>query len=105
MDPTAGGEIDLPAELDVGSVSGFLPRLEQALRGTAITLDGSKLQQLDTAGVQLLCALVRAAEQRGVALAWRAVSPMLVSYVKLLGVDHVLRFDGVRLEGLEWFER
>jgi anti-anti-sigma regulatory factor len=104
VEPIAGTELELPAELDVGSVSGFLPRLEQALRGPAITVDGSKLQHLDTAGVQLLCALVRAAEQRGVALAWRVVSPMLVSYAKLLGVGHVLRFDGVRREGLEWFE-
>jgi anti-anti-sigma regulatory factor len=96
--------IELPAMFDVGVVSEFLARLAPALAGPEIVLDGSKLQRLDTGGVQGLCGRGPAADRRGVTVRWSAVSPMLVSYAGLLGVDRVLRFDGVRREGLEWFE-
>jgi hypothetical protein len=40
--------------------------------------------------------LVLAAEGRGVEVSWLAVSAVLVTYVSLLGVGDVMRFDGVR---------
>ena len=96
--------LELPAALDATGASELLARLVAALRGSEIAIDGSKIQQIDAAGVQLLCALVRAAQRRGVALRWTVVSPMLVTCVRLLGVGDLLRLDGVRQEGVEWFE-
>ena len=94
----------LPAELDIDRVREVRDQLLRALETPAISLDGTQVQRVDTAGVQLLCALVLAAERRGVALTWSAVSPTLVTCVKLLGADSVVRLDGVHQEGLEWFE-
>lgn len=94
----------LPADLDRSAVAELRPRFLEALAGPAITLDGSPVQRADVAGVQLLCALVIAAERRGVALAWSVVSPALVTAVRLLGVERVVRIADVRQDGLEWFE-
>jgi len=94
----------LPVELDIDRVREVQAQLLQALETPAISLDGTPVQRADTAGVQLLCALVIAAQRRGVALTWSAVSPALVTCVQLLGAGSVVRLDGVRQEGLEWFE-
>jgi anti-anti-sigma regulatory factor len=96
--------IVLPVELDLDCVVEVRDQLERALGTPAIRIDGTQVQRVDTAGVQLLCAVVLAAERRGVPLAWTAVSPTLVTCVQRLGVGHVVRLDGVRQEGLEWFE-
>jgi anti-anti-sigma regulatory factor len=96
--------IVLPADLDLTSAAQVHTKFVAALEAGAIRLDGSLVQRADTAGVQLLCALVIAAERRGVVLALTAVSPALVTCVKLLGAQRVIRLDGVRQEGLEWFE-
>ena len=96
--------IVLPVELDVERVEELRDALVRALAAPAIALDGTQVQRIDAAGVQLLCALVLAAERRGVALTWTAVSPTLVTGVALHGVAGVVRLDGVRQEGLEWFE-
>jgi anti-anti-sigma regulatory factor len=79
-------------------------RFLEALGGASITLDGSRVERVDVAGVQLLCALMIAAGQRGVQLGWTAVSPALSTCARLLGVRDMMRLDGVRQEGLEWFD-
>ncbi len=94
----------LPADLDRSAVAELRVRFLEALAEPTITLDGSSVQRADLAGVQLLCALMIAAERRGVALAWRVVSPALVTAVRLLGVESVVRIADVRQDGLEWFD-
>ena len=88
--------IRLPAVLDRASVNELRPRLEHATSGTSIQLDGAYLERVETTGVQLLCALVLAAEGRGVVITWHHVSATLVNYVQLLGIGDVIRFDGGR---------
>jgi anti-anti-sigma regulatory factor len=90
-----GDVIRLPVELDRASVTQLRARVERAGYGTSITFDGSRIRRADSAGVQMLCALVLAAEGRGVTVSWTAVSPVLLTYVSLLGVGGVMRFDGV----------
>ena len=98
-----GDVITLPVELDRASLAGLRARLERAAHGAAVAFDGSRVRRADTAGVQLLCSLVLAAEGRGVMITWLAVSAVLVTYVSLLGVGDVMRFDGLRLETPDWF--
>jgi ABC-type transporter Mla MlaB component len=93
--------IRLPMVLDRANVHELAPRLEQAEPGASIVLDGSYLQRLETPGVQLLCALVLAAEGRGVLVTWIRVSAMLINYVNLLGIGDILRLDGARREARE----
>ena len=85
--------IRLPMVLDRASVQELRPRIEHAAAGTSVVLDGSYLQRVETPGVQLLCALVLAAEGRGVIVTWTRVSAVLINYVNLLGIGDVIRFD------------
>lgn len=88
--------IRLPKVLDRTSVQELRPRIEEAGAGASIVLDGSYLWRIETSGVQLLCALVLAAEGRGVTVTWISVSAMLVNYVNLLGIGEIIRLDGAR---------
>ncbi|HET9626485.1 MAG TPA: STAS domain-containing protein [Kofleriaceae bacterium] len=97
-----GDVITLPVELDRASLAGLRARLERAPYGTCVAFDGSRVRRADTAGVQLLCSLVLAAEGRGVVVTWLAVSAVLVTYVSLLGVGDVMRFEGVRSDNPDW---
>jgi ABC-type transporter Mla MlaB component len=98
-----GEVITLPTELDRASLAGLRARLERLSHGATVTFDGSRVRRADTTGVQLLCALVLAAEGRGVVIRWLAVSAVLVTYVSLLGVGDVMRFDGASPDTPEWF--
>ena len=88
--------------LDRRSVDELRPRIEQAGLGASIVLDGAYLQRVETAGVQLLCALVLGAEGRGVIVSWIGVSMLLVNYVELLGIGDLMRFDGTGQEICEY---
>jgi anti-anti-sigma regulatory factor len=96
--------IVLPADFGVRSAAEIQARFVEALDGKVITLDGSRVERADTAGVQLLCALAIAAAQAGLAISWTAVSPALVTVVQLLGLQSIVQLEGVKQEGLEWFE-
>ena len=97
-----GDVITLPVELDRASLAGLRARLEHATLGASVAFDGSRVRRADTAGVQLLCSLVLAAEGRGVNITWLAVSAVLVTYVSLLGVGDVMRFDVARSDNSGW---
>lgn len=88
-----GHDIVLPVEVDRASVAALRAPFERAPGGTSITLDGSRIERVETAGVQLLCALVLAAEGRGVVVVWTAVPELLVVYVGLLGIGDVIQLE------------
>ena len=96
--------IMLPVELDRFAVGEIRGSLEQAHRGSTIRLDGTLIRRVHTPGVQLLCALVLAAEGRGASVIWTAVPPVLVTYVNLLGIGDVIQFHGRVPQSLEHFE-
>ena len=89
-----GEQIRLPVTLDRQSAGELRARIERLGGGASITIDGTELAHVETTGVQLLCALVLAAEGRGVGVSWRRVPATLVNYVKMLGIGDVLRIDG-----------
>jgi ABC-type transporter Mla MlaB component len=96
--------IMLPSELDRAGVGELRAQIEAMGGGSSITIDGSRIRRVHTPGVQLLCALVLAAEGRGANVAWTAVPPVLVNYVNLLGIGDVLHFHGRIPAALEYFE-
>lgn len=102
--PTNHDAILLPVDLDKPAVADLRARFERARAGSSITLDGSQLRHVHTPGVQLLCALVLAAEGRGATVVWRSVPPILVTYVRLLGIGDVIRFYGRLPEAVDHFE-
>lgn len=94
----------LPVDLDRAGVAELRAGLERASHGSSLLLDGSQIRRVHTPGVQLLCALVLAAEGRGATIEWTAVPPILVTYVKLLGIGDVIRFHGRVPAALDHFE-
>jgi anti-anti-sigma regulatory factor len=88
--------IVLPFTLDAERATMLRARIERAPPGSSLVFDGSRVRYADPAGTQLLCALVLAAEGRGVAVTWTAVSSVFVTYVNLLGFGAVMRFERVR---------
>jgi anti-anti-sigma regulatory factor len=55
-----------------------------------IEIDGSRVEEIDTAILQLLASLWRTAGDRGVACSWRGVSESLRYAANLIGVAGVL---------------
>lgn len=96
--------IILPTELDRTGVGELRAAFESARSGSSIELDGAKIRRIHTPGVQLLCALVLAAEGRGARITWTAVPPTLVTYINLLGIGDVIQFHGPVPPALEYFD-
>jgi ABC-type transporter Mla MlaB component len=94
----------LPAVLDRAGIAELGVQLAQARTGASIRLDGSQIRRVHTPGVQQLCAMVLAAEGRGATVVWTAVPPVLVTYVRLLGISDVLQFHRGIPDPLENFE-
>ena len=57
---------------------------------TAIVVDGSRVERLDAAAMQVLAGFIRAARERGLALSWQTPSPALQQAARLLGLEQHL---------------
>src|SRR5579871_921325 len=83
VDAPAPTTITLPAELSIAHLDSFRENFAATpLLHAKIDIDGSAVERIDTAGVQLLAAVVRA----GASLNWRAASPALVHAATILGL-------------------
>lgn len=76
--------VHIEGELTVFTVHSLKERLLAALgQGEALRIDLSGVSEVDGAGVQLLLATRREAQQRGVALALLAPAPALMAALEL----------------------
>ena len=82
--------IELPADVVRDALPVLQRTLVDALATGDVTLDARALVTIDTAGLQLLCALVRSASARGVAVRWRGVGPRLAGPADALGLRAAL---------------
>ena len=62
-----------------------------------IKIDAGGVKEIDTAGLQLLAALVNQAEAQIQRLTWVGVSPRLKHCVRTLGMDAIFDFDSETL--------
>jgi anti-anti-sigma regulatory factor len=60
--------------------------------GGPIVLDGTAVQEIDTAILQLLASLWRTTRERGTACAWQGTSDALRNTAALIGVAEALHF-------------
>lgn len=60
------------------------------IAATAIVIDGSRIERLDAAAMQVLAGFTRAARQRGLALTWHSPSPVLQQAARVLGFETIL---------------
>lgn len=84
----------LDSILDVSRAQALYRTLDQALGQSApIVMDGSRVERVDTAAVQMLAAFGRAAHERGLKLKWQAPSAALRQAVDLLGLGAMCGFE------------
>jgi anti-anti-sigma regulatory factor len=84
-------EFVLDASLEIADVTEARRRLLDALVGIRrLSLDVRPLTSVDTAGVQLLLALMRETQRRGIDFTCRGESPPLALALRALGLDGAL---------------
>jgi anti-anti-sigma regulatory factor len=73
--------------------------LELAAHPGPYEIDGGGVEQIDTAGVQLVVAFALDCLERNVAYAWKARSPVLEEAIRVLGVGALLESPGASMFG------
>lgn len=69
--------------------------LEKAAHPGPYEIDGGGVEQIDTAGVQLLVAFALDCLERNIPYTWKARSPALEEAIRVLGVAPLLESPGV----------
>ncbi|WJW76421.1 STAS domain-containing protein [Thiohalobacter sp. IOR34] len=76
------------AVIDIAMVNDLKGRLAEYVSGPApLLLDGSEVQRVDAAGLQLLCAFIQTAIGSGTQLGWADVSEPLREAARLTGLE------------------
>jgi anti-anti-sigma regulatory factor len=73
--------------------------LEQATHPGPYEIDGGAVEQIDTAGVQLVVAFALDCLERNVHYVWKARSPALEEAIQILGVAPLLESPGASMFG------
>lgn len=66
--------------------------LTRLASGQPLVVDGTRVEEIDTAILQLLASLWRTTRERGIACTWRGVSDPLRRTASLVGVADMLQF-------------
>ena len=91
MSEPQGMTIECDEVFDISVVTDFKAMVLQALGdGGDLVLDASKLERVDTAALQLLAALFRDAEPKGVKVSWENPSEPLKYAAGLTGLSATL---------------
>jgi len=69
---------------------------ESLAAGVPLTVDGSGVQDIDTAVLQLLGSFWRSCSERGISCAWQGVSDALRRAARLIGLEAALHLPDVR---------
>jgi anti-anti-sigma regulatory factor len=88
--------IELPARLSIAHSADWQRTLVSGCGGQVpLILDGSRVEEIDTAILQLLVGAWLGAAQRGVECRWQGASQALRHAATLIGVAATLQLDGV----------
>jgi anti-anti-sigma regulatory factor len=83
--------VALEAALGIRDARALYEKLNTVLAAaTAIVIDGSRIERLDAAVMQVLAGFARAARERGLALTWHSPSPVLQQAARVLGFESIL---------------
>ncbi len=78
----------LDESLEISDAGALLEQLQAAAEtNSSLVIDGSQIQVIDTAILQLLVALFRHAERRGTRITWQQPSDTLCQTAALLGLE------------------
>lgn len=88
--------IELPRRLSIAQSTDLHRTLMACCEGSApLLLDGSGVEEIDTAILQLLVSAWLGGAKRGVECRWQGVSAALRHAATLIGVASTLQLDGV----------
>jgi phospholipid transport system transporter-binding protein len=89
---TAEGSVrvGMPADFRIAEVTDMHRRLGDTLDSGAIVLDGSAVERVDTAALQLLVVYQREVQKRGNPMQWAGVSAPLHDAASQLGLAQIL---------------
>jgi anti-anti-sigma regulatory factor len=82
--------VQLGELLTIEQVAAMHAELGRHLHAGAVVLEAGAVKRIDTAGLQLLAALVRAAESRGKPVQWRSVSAAVRDGARHVGLSAAL---------------
>lgn len=93
--------IVLDEHLSIVHVAALHRSLRESLAaGVPLSVDGSRVREIDTATLQLLCSLWRSCRERGIGCVWHGASDALRRAARLIGMEAALHFPDVNsLEG------
>jgi anti-anti-sigma regulatory factor len=92
--PAKSEPIELPARLTIAQSVELHRTLAKVLAsGKPLWLDGSRVEEIDTAILQLLTSAWTDAAKRGVACKWLGTSAALRNSATLIGVSEILQLD------------
>lgn len=87
--------VELDVRMSIAQAAGLhrtlLARLE---RGEAVVIDGTQVEEIDTAILQLLTCLWRTGKERGIVCTWHGASDALRQSAGLIGVADMLQLSG-----------
>ncbi len=91
----------LPNSLLIYNVVDIHSQLRELLNSNseALELDASEVQELDAAGVQLLCSLVKTCEANGIELAVKNCSDSYLNAITLFGDVSLINRSEVKSHG------
>jgi anti-anti-sigma regulatory factor len=85
--------IELDARLTIVQAADLRRTLAERLAGGgALTVDGSRVEEIDAAILQLLASLWRTSQDRGIACTWQGASDVLRRMANLIGLAEILHF-------------
>jgi len=87
------GSIALGDSLTIEQVAALHADLSSRLGEKNLVLEAGSLTRVDTAGLQLLTAFIRAAEGRGARVEWRAPQPALRESARRIGLEGALHLS------------
>lgn len=95
--PAKAAPIELGARLSIAEAVD-LHRMftERVAQGAAIVIDGGKVEEVDTAILQLLASVWMTGAKQGVECRWQTASEALRRIAKLIGVAELLNLDSVK---------
>jgi anti-anti-sigma regulatory factor len=91
---SSNSKVQLDAHLELAVLPELVQRLQEPLaQGKPLVLDGSAVQSVDGASLQLLLAATRAARQEHIPCGWHQPSPPLKKAAALLGITDELLLE------------
>ncbi|TAL75003.1 MAG: STAS domain-containing protein [Rhodanobacter sp.] len=83
--------VSLPADCRIGAQVAVHAELVAAVQASAVALDGTRVERVDTAALQQLWLFARALEKHGGALTWKGASQALEEAAATLGLTTILQ--------------